>query len=98
MDRPAGAPGGSTAVMSPAVRDRWRERRAGRMRGGEPLPGPGAPEQAELYDPAPFGMGLTARRLVRLWREQRRLSLLGFAYAFVYSGLSLLIPVLVARA
>jgi ABC-type multidrug transport system fused ATPase/permease subunit len=86
-----------TAVMSPAVRDRWRKRRVDRS-GGGPVPPSGAPEPSERFDPAPFGMGLTARRLLRLWREQRRLSLLGFAYAFVYSGLSLLIPVLVARA
>jgi ABC-type multidrug transport system fused ATPase/permease subunit len=85
-------------VMSPAVRDRWRERRAGRIRGSERGPEPSALGCTERYDPAPYGMGLTARRLLRLWREQRRLSLIGFAYAFVYSALSLAIPVLVARA
>ncbi|MGH2913993.1 MAG: ABC transporter ATP-binding protein [Solirubrobacteraceae bacterium] len=52
----------------------------------------------EAYDPPAYGLGLTARRLAGLWREQRRLSLAGLAYAFVYSGLSLAIPVLVARA
>jgi ABC-type multidrug transport system fused ATPase/permease subunit len=64
-------------------------------RGGSSAPSGGEP--AELYDPVPYGLGLTARRLVGLWREQRRLSLIGFAYAFVYSALSLAIPVLVAR-
>jgi ABC-type multidrug transport system fused ATPase/permease subunit len=85
-------------VMSPAVRDRWRERRAGRARGRARVAETGPRESAELYDPPPYGLALTARRLLRLWREQRRLSLIGFAYAFVYSALSLMIPVLVARA
>ena len=84
--------------MSPAVRDRWRDRRAGRLRGREPVATACAAEPAEIYDPAPFGLASTAWKLVGLWREQRRLSLLGFAYAFVYSVLSLAIPVLVARA
>ena len=84
--------------MSPAVRDRWRARRAGRVRDQGDVAAPAAVELAELYDPAPYGLALTARRLIGLWREQRRLSLLGFAYAFVYSALSLAIPVLVARA
>ncbi len=88
-------------MMRPAVRDRWRERRARRARGRDRVAGPsrvGVPGSTGLFDPEPFGLGLTARRLLRLWREQRRLSLIGFAYAFVYSALSLLIPVLVARA
>jgi ABC-type multidrug transport system fused ATPase/permease subunit len=84
--------------MSTAVRDRWRARRAGRMHDQGDAPAPAAVELAELYDPAPYGLSLTARRLIGLWREQRRLSLVGFAYAFVYSALSLAIPVLVARA
>jgi ABC-type multidrug transport system fused ATPase/permease subunit len=84
--------------MSSAVRHRWRARRDGRMRDPEGVAAPSAVEPAEPYDPAPYGLALTARRLVGLWREQRRLSLVGFAYAFVYSALSLAIPVLVARA
>jgi len=83
-------------VTSPAVRDRWRERRAGRGRACADEPS--RSDSPDLFDPAPYGMGLTARRVLRLWREQRRLSLVGFAYAFVYSALSLIIPVLVARA
>lgn len=96
-DRPPG-PGGLTAAMSPAVRDRWRQRRAGRTRGETRAEVACAPGAVERFDPAPYGLGLTARRLLRLWREQRRLSLIGLAYAFVYSALSLIIPVLVARA
>ncbi len=84
--------------MSLAVRDRWRARRAvGTSDGGRAAP-PRAPSASELYDPPPFGLAATGWRLLGIWREQRRLSLIGFAYAFVYSGLSLVIPVLVARA
>ncbi|MGH2875882.1 MAG: ABC transporter ATP-binding protein [Solirubrobacteraceae bacterium] len=43
-------------------------------------------------------MGLTARRLLDVWRQQRRLSLIGLGWAFLYSALSLAIPALVARA
>jgi ABC-type multidrug transport system fused ATPase/permease subunit len=43
-------------------------------------------------------LGETARRLLGVWREQRRLSLVGLGYALVYSALSLAIPVLIARA
>ncbi|MFZ1995366.1 MAG: ABC transporter ATP-binding protein [Solirubrobacteraceae bacterium] len=84
--------------MSSTVGDRWRARRARRMRDRGGVAAPSAVELAESYDPAPYDLALTARRLIGLWREQRRLSLLGFAYAFVYSALSLAIPVLVARA
>jgi ABC-type multidrug transport system fused ATPase/permease subunit len=84
--------------MSSVVRDRWRARRAGRVRDRAETAAPSGVGPAEPYDPTPYSVGLTARRLVRLWREQRRLSLLGFAYACVYSALSLAIPLLVARA
>ena len=49
-------------------------------------------------NPVDYGVGPTALRLLRLWREQRRLVLLGLACAFCYSGISLAIPLLVARA
>lgn len=84
--------------MSSAVRDRWRARRPGRIRDRAGAAAPSAATLAESYDPPPYGLGLTARRLIGLWREQRRLSLVGFVYAFIYSALSLAIPVLVARA
>src|SRR5947209_8781669 len=84
--------------MSSTVGDRWRARRARRLRDRERVTAPSPVELAEPYDPVPYGLALTARRLIGLWREQRRLSLVGFAYAFVYSALSLVIPVLVARA
>lgn len=84
--------------MSSAVRDRWRARLPGRIRDRVGAAAPSAATFAESYDPPPYGLGLTARRLIGLWREQRRLSLVGFVYAFIYSALSLAIPVLVARA
>src|SRR5438477_94959 len=49
-------------------------------------------------NPPDYGVWPTARRLLRLWREQRRLVLLGLACAFAYAGVSLTIPLLVARA
>lgn len=52
----------------------------------------------EDYDPPPYGLWLTAKRLYRVWCEQWRLSLTGLCYATGYSVLSLVIPFLVARA
>jgi len=49
-------------------------------------------------NPVDYGVGPTALRLLRLWREQRRLVLLGLACAFCYSAISLALPLLVARA
>ncbi|MGH2857164.1 MAG: ABC transporter ATP-binding protein [Solirubrobacteraceae bacterium] len=53
---------------------------------------------AEAYDPPPYGLRTTAYRLLGVWREERRLSLVGLGWAFLYSTLSLVIPWLVARA
>jgi ABC-type multidrug transport system fused ATPase/permease subunit len=52
----------------------------------------------ETYDPAPYGAAATARRLLGVWREERRLTLIAFGYASGYSALSIVIPLLVARA
>ena len=52
----------------------------------------------DVFDPPPYGLRVTAGRLVHVWRDQRRLSLIGLAYAFVYSLLSLAIPLLIAVA
>jgi ABC-type multidrug transport system fused ATPase/permease subunit len=49
-------------------------------------------------NPPDYGVRLTALRLLRLWKEQKRLVLLGLACAFLSAGVSLLIPLLVARA
>ena len=61
------------------------------------LPEPTPPDTG-AFDPPAYGMGTTARRLVQVWREERRLSLIGLGYAFVYSVLSLAIPLLIATA
>ena len=49
-------------------------------------------------DPPDLSFWPTAKGLARLWREQKRLVLIGLACAFVYSGLSLAIPLTVKRA
>src|SRR5439155_26239158 len=48
-------------------------------------------------DPPDYATWPTARRLLRLWREQWRLAVLSLACAFAYSSISIVIPVLVAR-
>jgi ABC-type multidrug transport system fused ATPase/permease subunit len=50
------------------------------------------------FDPPDYGLRMTARRLAVVWREQWRLTLIALLYALAYSGLSLAIPLLVARA
>jgi ABC-type multidrug transport system fused ATPase/permease subunit len=50
------------------------------------------------FDPPDYGLRMTARRLAGVWREQWRLTAIALVYALAYSGLSLAIPVLVARA
>ncbi len=49
-------------------------------------------------DPPDLGLLGTVRGLSRLWREQRRLVALGLACAFLYSGLSLAIPIVIRHA
>ncbi len=49
-------------------------------------------------DPPDLSLWPTAKGLAGLWREQKRLVLLGLACAFVYSGLSLAIPIVVRHA
>jgi ABC-type multidrug transport system fused ATPase/permease subunit len=53
---------------------------------------------ALAFDPPDYELPATVRRLGGVWREQWRLTAIGLGYAFVYSGLSLVIPLLVARA
>jgi ABC-type multidrug transport system fused ATPase/permease subunit len=50
------------------------------------------------FDPPDYALGATARRLAGVWREQWRLTAIALVYALGYSGLSLAIPLLVARA
>jgi ATP-binding cassette, subfamily B, bacterial len=49
-------------------------------------------------DPPDLDLWPTARGLARLWREQGRLVVLGLVCAFVYSGLSLAIPIVIRHA
>ena len=49
-------------------------------------------------DPADLGFVPTVKGLARLWREQSRLVLIGLACALVYSGISLLIPIVIQHA
>jgi ATP-binding cassette, subfamily B, bacterial len=49
-------------------------------------------------DPPDLGFVPTAVRLLRVWREQWRLVLIGLACAFATTGLSLTIPLLIQRA
>jgi ABC-type multidrug transport system fused ATPase/permease subunit len=52
----------------------------------------------QQVDPPDYPLWPTARRLLRLWREQFRLAGLGLACAFAYTTLSLTIPTLIQRA
>jgi ABC-type multidrug transport system fused ATPase/permease subunit len=49
-------------------------------------------------DPPDLGTIATAKRMARLWREQGRLVVVGLVCAFVYTGLSLAIPIVVRHA
>ena len=49
-------------------------------------------------DPPDLSLWQTAKGLAHLWREQWRLVSIGLACAFVYSGLSLAIPIVVRHA
>ena len=55
-------------------------------------------QAGEAFDPPPYGLGRTARRLGDVWQEQRHLSIVGLVYAFFYCVLSLAIPLLIATA
>ena len=83
--------------MRTSVRDRWRAR-TDRVRGGHGVLREPTPPNREVFDPPAYGLRQTAGRLVNVWREQRRLSFVGLGYAFVYSVLSLAIPLLIATA
>src|SRR4051794_32053485 len=49
-------------------------------------------------DPPDLGFVATAKGLARLWREQRRLVLIGLVSALFYSAFSLAIPIVVQQA
>ena len=49
-------------------------------------------------EPPDLGFWPTAKGLARLWGEQRRLVIFGLVCAFIYTGLSLAIPIVVRHA
>jgi ABC-type multidrug transport system fused ATPase/permease subunit len=51
-----------------------------------------------IVDPPDYPLLPTFRRLLRLWREQWRLGALGLSCAFVFTGLSLAMPIVMQRA
>ena len=51
-----------------------------------------------IVDPPDYPLLPTFRRLLRLWREQWRLGALGLSCAFVFTGLSLGMPIVMQRA
>jgi ABC-type multidrug transport system fused ATPase/permease subunit len=56
------------------------------------------PDRANPVDPPDLGLLPTLRRLLRLWRRQWRLGSLGLSLAFVYTLISIAIPLLSQRA
>src|SRR3954467_12386234 len=55
-------------------------------------------EHVNPVDPPDLGLLPTFRRLLRLWRREWRLGLLGLSLALLYTGISITIPVLTQRA
>ncbi len=51
----------------------------------------------DAVDPPDLALGPTLRHLFPLWREQRRLVLLGLVCALVFTGTALTIPILIQR-
>jgi ABC-type multidrug transport system fused ATPase/permease subunit len=76
-------------VSSFAVRRRQVARRAGRF---------AMPLTVNPVDPPDLGLLPTFRRLLRLWWGQRRLGFLGLGFAFLYTVISTLIPILLSQA
>ena len=56
------------------------------------------PEYSNPVDPPDLGLMPTLRRLLRLWRAEWRLGLLGCVFAFAYTMISIAIPLLMQRA
>jgi ABC-type multidrug transport system fused ATPase/permease subunit len=55
-------------------------------------------EYLNSVDPPDLGLLPTFRRLLRLWRAEWRLGVFAIALAFVYTGISIAIPLLIQRA
>ena len=56
------------------------------------------PEYSNPVDPPDLGLMPTLRRLLRLWRAEWRLGVLGCVFAFAYTMISIAIPLLMQRA
>src|SRR5579864_509643 len=56
------------------------------------------PERANPVDPPDLGLLPTFRRLLRLWWAERRLGGMGLALAFLYTLISITIPILMQQA
>jgi ABC-type multidrug transport system fused ATPase/permease subunit len=59
---------------------------------------PAMPEHANPVDPPDLGLLPTLRRLLRLWRAEWRLGVLGCVFALAYTLISITIPLLTQRA
>jgi ABC-type multidrug transport system fused ATPase/permease subunit len=59
---------------------------------------PAMPERANPVDPPDLGLLPTLRRLLRLWRDEWRLGIVGLSLAFVYTLISIAIPLLSQQA
>src|SRR5919202_4624445 len=94
----SGRPAALTYRRRPPPR---RSTRDGRRTGGSPHPATPSGERENVIDqlnPDDYAGWPTTLRLLRLWREQWRLVVLGLACAVGYTTISLAIPILVARA
>jgi len=56
------------------------------------------PELASSVDPPDLGLLPTFRRLLRLWRHEWRLGIFGLSCSFLYTMISIAIPLLIQRA
>jgi len=56
------------------------------------------PERVNPVDPPDLGLLPTFRRLLRLWRAEWRLGAIGLSLAFVYTLISIAIPLLMQQA
>src|ERR671926_1047206 len=100
-DERAAAPGRPAALTYRRRPPPRRSTRDGRRTGGSPHPVTPSGERENVIDqlnPDDYAGWPTTLRLLRLWREQWRLVVLGLACAVGYTTISLAIPILVARA
>src|SRR3989440_7910919 len=98
-DERAAVPGRPPALTHRRRPPPRRSTRDGRRTGGLPTPTPSLGEREDVIDqlnPADYASWPTTKWLLRLWREQWRLVVLGLACAVGYTSISLTIPILIA--